>query len=40
VGTPNEVAMFNGVEVPVETQLKAFYDVWGSDRTDNHMAVA
>ena len=40
VGTPNEVAMFNGVEVPVEDQLKYFYDVWGSDKTYNHMAVA
>jgi arylsulfatase A-like enzyme len=39
VGTPNEVAMFNGAEVPVEVQLKDFYDVWGSDRTYNHMAV-
>ncbi|MGO4404683.1 arylsulfatase [Bosea sp. RAF48] len=39
VGTPNEVAMFNGVEVSVEDQLKYFYDVWGSDRTYNHMAV-
>lgn len=40
VGTPNEVAMFNGVVVPVEDQLKYFYEVWGSDRTYNHMAVA
>ncbi len=40
LGTPNEVAMFNGVEVPVEVQLKEFYDVWGSDQTYNHMAVA
>jgi len=39
VGTPNEVAMFNGVEVPVADQLKYFYDVWGSDKTYNHMAV-
>jgi arylsulfatase A-like enzyme len=39
IGTPNEVAMFNGVQVPVEDQLKYFYDVWGSDRTYNHMAV-
>ncbi|HYB32676.1 MAG TPA: arylsulfatase [Steroidobacteraceae bacterium] len=39
VGTPNEVAMFNGVVVPLEDQLKYFYDVWGSDRTYNHMAV-
>jgi len=39
IGTPNEVAMFNGVEVPVADQLKYFYDVWGSDKTYNHMAV-
>lgn len=39
VGTPNEVAMFNGITVPVEDQLKAFYDVWGSDKTYPHMAV-
>lgn len=39
VGTPNEVAMFNGANVPVEDQLKYFYDVWGTDRTYNHMAV-
>jgi len=32
-GTPNEVAQFNGVEVPVEAQLKLFYDAWGSDKT-------
>ena len=38
-GTPNEVAMFNGVEVPVEAQLKDFYDLWGSEFTYNHMAV-
>ena len=38
-GTPNEVAMFNQVEVPVEVQLKYFYDAWGSDKTYNHMAV-
>lgn len=39
VGTPNEIAMFNGVVVPVEAQLKNFYDVWGTDKTYNHMAV-
>jgi len=39
IGTPNEVAMFNGVDVPVADQLKYFYDAWGSDRTYNHMAV-
>jgi len=40
VGTPNEVAMFNGAIVPVEDQLKYFYDVWGTNQTYNHMAVA
>jgi arylsulfatase A-like enzyme len=39
VGTPNEMAMFNGVDVPVADQLKYFYDVWGTDKTYNHMAV-
>jgi len=38
-GTPNEIAQFNGVEVPVADQLKFFYDAWGSDKTYNHMAV-
>ncbi|HEU4438417.1 MAG TPA: arylsulfatase, partial [Methylomirabilota bacterium] len=32
-------AMFNSVDVPVEVQLKEFYDVWGTNRTYNHMAV-
>jgi arylsulfatase len=40
VGTPNEVAMFNGAQVPVADQLKYFYDIWGSELTYNHMAVA
>jgi len=40
IGTPNEVASMNGVNVPVEVQLKEFYDVWGSDRTYPHMSVA
>jgi arylsulfatase len=38
-GTPNEVAMFNAVEVPVDVQLRDFYDIWGSEFTYNHMAV-
>jgi arylsulfatase len=38
VGTPNEVASIQGVVLPPEMQMK-FYDVWGSDRTYNHMAV-
>jgi arylsulfatase len=39
IGTPNEVASIQGIETPVEDQLKYFYDVWGSDRTYPHMAV-
>ena len=39
IGTPNEVAMFNGANPPVEAQLKYFYDLWGTDKTYNHMAV-
>jgi arylsulfatase len=39
IGTPNEVATFNGVNATVEQQLKLYYDVWGTDRTYNHMAV-
>ena len=39
IGTPNEIAMFNGVNPGVEEQLKYFYDVWGTDKTYNHMAV-
>jgi arylsulfatase len=39
VGTPNEVASLNGVYPPLADQFK-FYDVWGSDQTYPHMAVA
>jgi arylsulfatase A-like enzyme len=39
VGTPNEVASIQGVDVPVAEQMK-FYDAWGSDLTYPHMAVA
>jgi arylsulfatase A-like enzyme len=38
-GTPNEIGSLQGIDVPVEDQLKYFYDVWGSDKTYNHMAV-
>jgi arylsulfatase len=38
VGTPNEYASAQGIVLPPEAQMK-FYDVWGSDRTYNHMAV-
>ena len=39
IGTPNEVASLQGIPVPVEAQLKFFYDAWGSDKTYPHMAV-
>ncbi|MBP9902696.1 MAG: arylsulfatase [Verrucomicrobia bacterium] len=38
LGTPNEVAFFNGVSVPVELQMK-WYDVWGTEQTYNHMSA-
>jgi arylsulfatase A-like enzyme len=38
-GTPSEVLQFNGVELPVADQMK-WYDVWGTDQTYPHMAVA
>jgi arylsulfatase A-like enzyme len=40
IGTPNEVASIQGIDIPVEDQLKFFYDAWGSDQTYPHMAVA
>ena len=39
LGTPNEVAFFNGMnKLPVEVQMK-FYDVWGTEQTYNHMSA-
>jgi arylsulfatase A-like enzyme len=39
MGTPNEVAWFNGVsEMPVDVQMK-WYDVWGTEQTYNHMSA-
>jgi arylsulfatase len=38
LGTPNEVAFFNGVTVPVADQMK-WYDVWGTEQTYNHMSA-
>jgi arylsulfatase len=39
MGTPNEVAFFNGLnELPVDVQMK-FYDAWGTERTYNHMSA-
>jgi arylsulfatase len=39
LGTPNEVAFFNGINMmPVAEQMK-WYDVWGTDQTYNHMSA-
>jgi arylsulfatase len=39
LGTPNEVAWFNGISMmPVAEQMK-WYDVWGTDQTYNHMSA-
>ena len=39
LGTPNEVAFFNGISMmPVENQLK-WYDAWGTEQTYNHMSA-
>jgi arylsulfatase len=39
LGTPNEVAFFNGLNmIPAETQMK-WYDVWGTEATYNHMSA-
>jgi len=39
LGTPNEVAFFNGINMmPAETQMK-WYDVWGTEQTYNHMSA-
>ena len=39
LGTPNEVAFFNGAnKIPAEVQLK-WYDVWGTEETYNHMSA-
>ena len=39
LGTPNEVAFFNGInKMPVEVQMK-WYDVWGTELTYNHMSA-
>jgi arylsulfatase A-like enzyme len=39
LGTPNEVAFFNGINMmPVDVQMK-WYDVWGTEQTYNHMSA-
>ena len=39
LGTPFDLAALQAINVPVADQLK-FYDVWGSDKTQPHMAAA
>ena len=39
IGTPFDMAAIQGIDIPVEEQLK-FYDVWGSPQTTPHMSVA
>ncbi|WP_339748752.1 arylsulfatase [uncultured Rubinisphaera sp.] len=39
IGTPFDMAAIQGIDVPVEEQMK-FYDVWGSAETTPHMSVA
>jgi arylsulfatase A-like enzyme len=39
IGTPFDMAAIQGINVPVEEQLK-YYDVWGSPETTPHMSVA
>jgi arylsulfatase A-like enzyme len=39
LGTPNEVAFFNGINMmPAEEQMK-WYDAWGTEQTYNHMSA-
>ena len=39
LGTPNEVAFFNGInKMPIDVQMK-WYDVWGTEQTYNHMSA-
>ncbi len=39
LGTPNEVAFFNGINMmPAEEQMK-WYDAWGTEETYNHMSA-
>jgi arylsulfatase len=38
-GTPDDMAAYSGIDIPVADQLKA-YDAWGTAMTRPHMAVA
>ncbi len=39
IGTPFDLASIQGIDVPVEEQMK-YYDQWGSEFTTPHMSVA
>ena len=39
IGTPFDMAAIQGIDVPVEDQMK-FYDLWGGPQTTPHMSVA
>ncbi|GMG82455.1 arylsulfatase [Paralimibaculum aggregatum] len=39
LGTPNEVAFFNGVNMMPAKQQMHWYDVWGTEETYNHMSA-
>jgi arylsulfatase len=39
IGTYNDLAAFQGANIPVDVQLK-FYDAWGGPQTRPHMSVA
>ncbi len=39
IGTPFDMAAIQGINVPVEEQMK-FYDLWGGPQTTPHMSVA
>jgi arylsulfatase A-like enzyme len=38
-GTPNDMAAYSGIDIPVAAQMKA-YDAWGTAMTRPHMSVA
>ncbi|HSO22640.1 MAG TPA: arylsulfatase, partial [Chondromyces sp.] len=39
LGTPNEVAFFNGINMMPAEQQMHWYDVWGTEETYNHMSA-
>jgi len=39
LGTPNEVAFFNGINMMPAKEQMNWYDVWGTEQTYNHMSA-